>query len=196
MSTMLHSWQTYSSFSAAYCLFTLSPSLTLFFSLSLTHSLSLFSLHSLTPFLIRSCHLRLRKDFRAHLSGRFIRTTCSSFHSRLAQRFQGSGKLAPLALSFSHTHANGNELKRLLVCSAARECARHGLLSEACHTRATHAARLDTALRTGAPAQVSSLTRRLNLWLVPNDAVADIEAAECPKMRTSIFSHVCRPAAG
>lgn len=62
-----------------------------------TFSFSLFLfLYSLLlpPFLIRSCHLRLREDIRAHLSGRSIRTTCSAFHSRLAQRFQGSGKSA------------------------------------------------------------------------------------------------------
>lgn len=38
---------------------------------------------------------------------------------------------------------------------AARECPGYGLLSEARHTRTAHIARLDSALRAGATAQVS-----------------------------------------
>lgn len=44
-----------------------------------------------------------------------------------------------------------------------RECPGHGLLFEACHTREAYAARLDSALWTGATAQVSPA----QLWLSP-----------------------------
>lgn len=78
--------------------------------------------------------------------------------------------------------------RNVCLFSAARECARHGLLSEACHTRTTHAARLDTTLRGGASAQVSLTTTMmmpntwLNLWYLANDTIA---------AHTSPFSTMC-----
>lgn len=163
------------------------------------YSLPLFSLTLLFPFsfavAIYDCEKTFERIFLGALFGphapHFIAGWRSDFKDQVSQLTNP----IPLSLSLCpfYQYGNGNELKRLLVCSAARECARHGLLSEACHTRTTHAARLDTALRTGAPAQVSLMTTRLNLWLLANDAIAAAFTAECPKMRTTILTTCAGP---
>lgn len=144
-----------------------------------THTLSLS-----LPVAIYECEKTFERIFLGALFGphapHFIAGWRSDFQDQVSQMIK------PLPHVF-HMEMKINRKCLLVCCSAARECARHGLLSEACHTRTTHAARLDTALRGGASAQVSLTTTRLNLW--PQSTIPSVFCCcECPKMCASTLT--------